>query len=209
MKLGKHMLSNIDQLILEIVKMKQPNTVKELVQLVQGEFLISEDDVIKHIVDLSSEGKLKFIEYSFPSTSKSYIFSIKAAWYWAFIAVAVATTVTVFTVPEDAYPIVCVRYIFGSIFVLFLPGYSLIKVLLPMRELDDIERAALSIGISLAFVPIVGLFLNYTPWGITTTTVTLSLLTLITIFATAAIMQEQQAESKRKPTAISKMSNCK
>jgi len=64
-------------------------------------------------------------------------------------------------------PFVYLRYIFGSIAVLFLPGYSLIEALYPKKEdLDSLERLALSIGLSLALVPLVGLLLNYTPWGI-------------------------------------------
>lgn len=41
----------------------------------------------------------------------------------------------------------------GSVFVLFLPGYSLIRALFGSRELDNIERFALSVGLSLALVP--------------------------------------------------------
>ena len=43
---------------------------------------------------------------------------------------------------------------------------------------------------SLALVPITGLLLNYTPWGIRTTPITLSLLALTTAFAIAAIIRE-------------------
>ncbi len=54
-------------------------------------------------------------------------------------------------------------------------------------------------GMSIALVPITGLILNYTPWGIRTTPVTLSLLALTTVFATAAIIREHQTMTK--PTA--------
>jgi uncharacterized membrane protein len=51
--------------------------------------------------------------------------------------------------------------------VLFLPGYSLIAVLfLRKDDLDGIERIALSFGLSIAVVPLLGLALNYTPFGI-------------------------------------------
>jgi uncharacterized membrane protein len=60
--------------------------------------------------------------------------------------------------------------------------------------MDTIERAALSIGLSLAIVPIVGLFLNYTSWGIRLTPITLSLLALTITFATAALIREHQAK---------------
>lgn len=55
----------------------------------------------------------------------------------------------------------------GLPFVLFFPGYTLIAVLFPGREdLDGIERVALSFGLSIAVVPLIGLLLNYLPWGI-------------------------------------------
>ena len=34
------------------------------------------------------------------------------------------------------------------------------------EDLGPLERLALSIGLSLALVPLLGLVLNYTPWGI-------------------------------------------
>jgi len=51
--------------------------------------------------------------------------------------------------------------------VLFLPGYSLIATLFPRKDdLDGIERIALSFGLSIAITPLLGLALNYTPFGI-------------------------------------------
>jgi uncharacterized membrane protein len=92
--------------------------------------------------------------------------------------------------------------------VLFLPGYAFIKMLFPQKvpiptssaELDTIERIALSIGMSLALTPIVGLILNYTPWGIRLTPITLSLLAMTAIFATAGIIREHQIKTQQNPT---------
>ena len=59
------------------------------------------------------------------------------------------------------------RTAFGLPMVLFLPGYALIAALFPSKEdLDGIERMALSFGLSIAVVPLIGLGLNYTSWGI-------------------------------------------
>jgi len=45
----------------------------------------------------------------------------------------------------------------------------------PRRGLDPLERAALSLGLSIAIVPLLGLALNFTPWGIRLWPVTLTL----------------------------------
>ena len=59
------------------------------------------------------------------------------------------------------------RILLGLLVFLFFPGYALLSALFPKQgELDGIERAALSLGISIAVVPLLGLALNYTPWGI-------------------------------------------
>lgn len=78
-----------------------------------------------------------------------------------------------------------IRTIFGFFLILFLPGYTLIAVLFPKKgDLDGLERAALSFGLSIAVTPLMGLALNYTPWGIKLTTILLSIsvFTLIMIF---------------------------
>jgi uncharacterized membrane protein len=59
------------------------------------------------------------------------------------------------------------RTLLGIPFILFVPGYSLIAALFPGKnDLDNIERMALSFGLSIAVVPLIGLGLNYTPFGI-------------------------------------------
>lgn len=59
------------------------------------------------------------------------------------------------------------RQILGLVFVLFLPGYVATAALFPENEqIDGIERVALSFGLSIAIVPLIGLALNFTPYGI-------------------------------------------
>lgn len=68
----------------------------------------------------------------------------------------------------------------GLPFVLFFPGYVLIAALFPKKDdLDGIERSALSFGLSIAVAPLIGLGLNYTPWGIRLTPILLSLIVFI------------------------------
>lgn len=65
------------------------------------------------------------------------------------------------------FPSNVLRIILGLPYVLFFPGYTLVVALFPRKEvLDGIERVALSFGLSIAIVSLIGLVLNYTPWGI-------------------------------------------
>jgi len=65
------------------------------------------------------------------------------------------------------FPNNILRIILGLPFVLFFPGYTLMAALFPRRGgMGSIERVALSFGSSIAVVPLIGLILNYTPWGI-------------------------------------------
>jgi hypothetical protein len=191
--------SNLNETIIQIVKDKHPKTVKQLVELVHQQNPLPQQEILEHILHLQNQGKITFKEDTtfIPLSLQNYLSSSHSYWYWITITLALATTITVFAVSENSIPFIYARYVLGAIFILFLPGYSLIKALFPEKELDNIERTALSIGMSLALVPITGLILNYTPWGIRTTPITLSLLCLTTIFATAAVIREHQTKLKQ------------
>lgn len=80
-----------------------------------------------------------------------------------------------------------IRVVLGIPMLLFIPGYVLMSVLLPRKnELEGIERIALSFGLSIAAVPLLGLFLNFTfNTRLLTILLTLSIFSLIFIFVAA------------------------
>ena len=189
----------LDQTLIKLVQEKKPANIQQLVELTKSEIsVIPEEKILQHILRLESQGKITLKEplTQTPPKLSTYLKTTEAAWYWITIFLATTTALTVFIIPENSNPLIYVRYVLGAIFVLFLPGYSLIKALFPGKELDNIERTALSMGISLAIVPLTGLILNYTPWGIRTTPITLTLLTLTIIFATVAIISEHQTKKQ-------------
>jgi uncharacterized membrane protein len=73
----------------------------------------------------------------------------------------------VFVVFNIVYP---VRLILGISFILFIPGYVLVFALFPSNRLDGGisfgERIGLSLVASVAIIPLFGLALNFSPWGI-------------------------------------------
>ena len=193
--------------LLQIVKEKNPQNIRQLVDLAAEEIKLPEQEIIERILNLQSQGKLTLRKtpVHVPPRLVDYIKTEEAYWYWIIMILSAATTITVFTIPEELYPIVYIRYVLGSIFILWLPGYSFIRALFPPEQssktskekLDSVERLALSIGLSLALVPLVGLILNYTPWGIRLTPIVLSLLLVNATFSTVAIMREYQTRRKQ------------
>jgi len=85
------------------------------------------------------------------------------------------------------------RVALGLPFVLFFPGYVLIAALFPKKDdLDGIERTALSFGLSIAVVPLIGLALNYTPWGIRLVPVLSSLVVFVVIMSGLALYRRKK-----------------
>jgi uncharacterized membrane protein len=194
------------QTIINLIKKEKPRTIDQLVKLVKEQCVLNENEIIELIIQLENEGKIR-LRKTEKDVSKisEYLFSSKASWFWSTIALAVATTITSFVISEDAYPLIYIRQTLGVISVLFLPGYTFIKALFPTQlpiktaseSLDSVERIALSIGLSLALVPLVGLLINYTPWGITLTPLVLSLLCLTVTFASIALLREYNAKASK------------
>ncbi len=91
------------------------------------------------------------------------------------------------------FPTSFVRILIGVPFVLFFPGYALVCALFPKNpELDGIERVALSIGLSIAVVPLLGLLLNYTPFGIRQYPVLASLFAFTFLMSVAAMHRRKK-----------------
>ncbi|MBO8183278.1 MAG: DUF1616 domain-containing protein [Archaeoglobus sp.] len=86
------------------------------------------------------------------------------------------------------------RKLIGLPFILFFPGYSLISFLFPYKkDLDGIERIALSFGMSIAISPLIGLGLNYTPFGIRLNPILFSLSAFIIFFSFLTIERRVRA----------------
>jgi uncharacterized membrane protein len=88
------------------------------------------------------------------------------------------------------------RVVLALPLILFIPGYCLIAALFSNEgDLDLIERIALSFGLSIAVVPLIGLGLNFTPWGIRLDPIVISL----AIFTLAMVLIAQYRRSLLPP----------
>lgn len=107
---------------------------------------------------------------------------------------------SILLVPFIILDLGAMRIIFGLPFILFFPGYALIALLFPRKkDIDWIERIALSFGLSIALVPLAGLLLNYI-WEISLYPILVSLEILtIGLCAGACYRRLQMFNKKTKP----------
>lgn len=127
-------------------------------------------------------------------------------------AVALFTILTGAAVAVPGVRSTALRSVLAVPFVLFIPGYALVAVLFPEAGASDadageetdeatggarpgltyVERAALSFGVSIAVVPLVGLALNITPFGIQLGPVLLSVAGLTLAASTLAAYRRRR-----------------
>ena len=72
-----------------------------------------------------------------------------------------------------------IRAVFGSVLVLFVPGFVIVK--LYFKEIDIIEKIALSFALSIAIVPLVVFYLNKLGMRINTLNSFLSIVGIIAV----------------------------
>jgi len=120
--------------------------------------------------------------------------------YLLTIALGAITSALVFEVPTNLYPWAYLRNFFGVIFVLFLPGYAFVKAFFQRnksdqtvsKSLENIEHIAISVGLSMALVSIIGIALYYSPFGLSLTAIVLTLFVLTSVFATVALLKDNK-----------------
>ncbi len=112
---------------------------------------------------------------------------------------------TLITVASICLPLVSetpLRSVLGPGMVLFVPGYALIAALFPGKgDIDAIERTALSFGSSLAVSPLIGLALNFTPWGIRLEPIVVCLTVFTLACALAATYRRRELKPEERFTA--------
>jgi len=105
------------------------------------------------------------------------------------LILAVLCSLALVAIDVAAAPATAARVALGLPFVLVLPGYVLVAAIFPGRDdMDFLERIALGTGLSAAIVPLLGLALNYSPWGIRPHPIVVSvMLFTVTVAAVAAV----------------------
>jgi uncharacterized membrane protein len=101
--------------------------------------------------------------------------------FWIVCLIMAATLALVYFAPSDKLW-VAVRIFLGTVFVILVPGYALVNLLLGRTKINYLERLVLSIAASLAVISIIGLVLNSGPLGLELNVIVLSISCLSLIF---------------------------
>lgn len=182
----------VRELILEALRSRRFANVAGVVTELKGKG-VPEDVALRMIKDLANEGK---VILNLPGASEdtvmtpvssifTYLRSTLAFDLWFTLVLLVLGLSTTFLIPVELFPLVILRWIFGGLLLVFVPGFAFVRALFPFeRYIDRWERLALSCGLSIAFAVLVGFALNFTPWGITLvpTATVLAVITLVSVF---------------------------
>ncbi|MBC7107283.1 MAG: DUF1616 domain-containing protein [Methanomassiliicoccales archaeon] len=121
--------------------------------------------------------------------------------HWDLITIVILTLILVpiiYLLPDNP-----MRIVIGLPFILFFPGYALIATLFPEKKsIDIVERIALSFGLSIAVTPLIGLGLNYTPFGIRLDPILASIGAFNIIFSAIAFYRRKRAEDPFLPIQL-------
>lgn len=187
---------------LDLVEAGSQLTVEALVRRLQESQGLRVDEAARRVYQMWEEGRIRLEDPGPPRGVLGYTSSLYSLWFWMLVSVVVLTTLSIYLLPQGP-PYIHVRYAAGALSVLYLPGAALIEALYPKKEdLEPLERLALSIGLSLALVPLVGLVLNYTPWGIRLNPVYASLSLLTLALAVLAVYRKFGYFMMRVETAV-------
>ena len=113
-------------------------------------------------------------------------------WFATILSLTMLTLLLVYLVPSGS-PLSPLNYIFGFVFVTFIPGYCLVNILFATREnkLDRIEEVVLSVALSFGMVGLAGLFLGLSPIGINFNSIRISLAGIVLVMASAAYLRKR------------------
>jgi uncharacterized membrane protein len=121
---------------------------------------------------------------------KAYLLKL-VYWFGTILLFTALTLLFVYAIPGDS-PAAVLTYVFGFIFVAFVPGYCLVNLLFATRKnkLGFLEELVLSVALSFSVVGLAGLFLGLSPIGLDFVSIRLSVSGIVVVLASAAFVRK-------------------
>jgi hypothetical protein len=197
--------ASVEEEVLSFVKARKSSTVLELYEsLRMKNHDLTEADVTNAVWRLAEDGTVNIEDFQprIRPLSASIRSWERNLWFYATMFVTLATAAIVYGVPADS-PLAPLRWILGTLFVVFMPGYAVTQALfIEPAKLDLGERVAISIGLSLAIVSFIGYLLNSTRRGITIDGIVVSLSAIAILFALVGLLRQSSLTMRGRETTI-------
>ena len=187
-------VSSLESLAQKVIRENHPRTVGQLAQGMKKLAIVDDDDLVIIIKRMAHEGSIKLArpDYSHETLIDYFLTPTLSDWFWVSCLITVLTVLFLRFAPNLS-SLVILRWALGSIFVLYLPGYALMRFLLPNRsEMDATEKYTLNVVASFTVTALLGVFLEFAEVGLTLLSVTTSVAVFALFFITVAAIRDHQ-----------------
>lgn len=145
---------------------------------------VSEEELVEEVERLEKNGAITLSGPKFASFPK-YLFSFEWSYiFWAFLPLEALDFLSVYLLPATEATTLF-RAALNLSILLLVPGFYVSIIIFP-RSIGVIERAVLSVALSIGLNYVMGVFLSFTVFGIQTNSILLGQLFLVAVCATAA-----------------------
>jgi len=157
----------IERMVMDIMHRRDCRKVSDVVANLQRlDREMDVDEIHGAIRRLEATGSINLSEDRSAVSFLSDLMHVgRNARFWAAVAASAAMLITIYALPQgDSWN--GTRWILGAIFLFVMPGYAVTNFFIPRNRLSITERVALSVGLSLATVVLIGIMLSYSSAGI-------------------------------------------
>jgi uncharacterized membrane protein len=150
--------------LIDVVKQHRPTNLASLKKSLNEENIsISDEKLLTLIEQLQSEGAIK-LSVKRASSFKEYLADIWNAW-WFYLAIIVAVSELIFVISNVQGGVALfLRMLFGLGMLGILPGFLTVLIVFPGNEVNNLEKIALSIFLSVLISITVGVILGLGPF---------------------------------------------
>lgn len=151
------MTSNANSLEKAIIEeAKRGRRVKDIIKELEKRGF-DREEILRNIVLLAESGKIT-LEKPLPTCFREYVFSRYTIDFWLLLAILLSTIFSTLLIsPESNFALI--RWTFAFIFVLFVPGITLTKIIKP--NADVVELVVYGFSLSVIISVLIGVMLNY------------------------------------------------
>ena len=155
----------VQRMVIDAIHKQRCRKIGDVVKTLQKyDRTVTFEEVRDAIYQLKKEEEIEVFESNTEVSFLNYIKNISESFpFWLTVLISSIMLIMIYLLPQT---LTSFRIVVGGILVFLIPGYASIQLLFPAKDMEITQQVVLSVGLSLAIVPLIGLLLNYSPWGL-------------------------------------------